>query len=162
MRQILNPQLKLGEKDISQIKINTKSRDDIPQILLGLQHLYKEKETIGKIFEVLQRVIPQSVDSKNGRPGMDLWKAFVLIMLRTGLNCDYDRLEELANNHKTIREMLGHGVFDEGMYTARTIQNNFRLFTPEVLSEINSIIIEAGYRIVKKKVKIPLSAVTHS
>ena len=129
MRKILNEQMKLGEKDVSQIKINTKSRDDIPQILLGLQHLYQDKQVIGKIFEVLQQIIPASVDTKNGRPGMDLWKAFVLIMLRTGLNCDYDRLEELANNHATIREMLGHGIFDEGMYTARTIRNNFCLFT---------------------------------
>ena len=32
--------MKLGEIAISEIKINLKSRDDIPHLLLGLQHIY--------------------------------------------------------------------------------------------------------------------------
>jgi hypothetical protein len=35
--------------------------------------------------------------------------------LRLGLNADYDRIQELANQHATIRLMLGHGGWaDEG------------------------------------------------
>jgi len=29
------------------------------------------------------------------------------------LNCDFDRLLELLNNHNAIRQMLGHGFTDE-------------------------------------------------
>ena len=39
MRQIIDPQLQFGEQDISAIRLDPKSRDDIPQILRGLQHI---------------------------------------------------------------------------------------------------------------------------
>ena len=43
---------------------------------------------------------------------MDQWSILVLGTLRLGLNADYDRILELANQHRTIREMLGLGCFD--------------------------------------------------
>ena len=46
---------------------------------------------------------------------MELWKIFVLGVLRLSLNCDYDRLQSLANNYKTIRQMLDHGVLDANL-----------------------------------------------
>ena len=64
---------------------------------------------------------------------MEQWKILVLGIIRLGLNIDYDRVHELANQHKTIREMLGHsGWFDETVYTLDTIKNNLRLFTPDL------------------------------
>ena len=156
MRKVFNPHLKLGEKDISQVVIDITSRDDIPQILLGLQHLYNDKEIIKEIFALLERIVPASVDKNNGRPGMPLWRVFVFGMLRLGLNCDYDRLQELANNHSTLREMLGNNPFDDDKYSVKTIRNNIALFTPEILQEINAIIVKAGHKIVKKKIKIQL------
>jgi hypothetical protein len=38
MRTVLNPQLTLSETDIGAIRINLKSRDDIPKLLLGLHY----------------------------------------------------------------------------------------------------------------------------
>ena len=47
------------------------------------------------------------------------------------LNWDYDRLEEMANNHKTIRKMLGHGSFgDNYEYKLQTLKDNVYLLTP--------------------------------
>jgi len=43
-------------------------------------------------------MVPQGVDSNNGRPGMDLWKILVLGALRLNLSWDYDRLHEMANH----------------------------------------------------------------
>ena len=40
MRVVQNAQMQIGEVDISQIEFDPKSRDDIPKILKGLQHLY--------------------------------------------------------------------------------------------------------------------------
>ena len=40
MRVVQNSQMQIGEVDISQIKFDLKSRDDVPKILKGLQHLY--------------------------------------------------------------------------------------------------------------------------
>ena len=44
---------------------------------------------------------------------MDLWRVLVVAVLQHGLNCDYDRLQELANRRQTVREMLGHS---DGFY----------------------------------------------
>lgn len=42
MRNVFNPQISLGGVDIGAIYLDPKSRDDIPQILRGLQHIYTE------------------------------------------------------------------------------------------------------------------------
>ena len=39
MREIIPPQVGWEELPIGEIKLDPKSRDDIPQILLGLQHI---------------------------------------------------------------------------------------------------------------------------
>ena len=44
MRVVQNTQMELGEIDVSQIKFDLRSRDDIPKILRGLQHLYMNEE----------------------------------------------------------------------------------------------------------------------
>jgi hypothetical protein len=40
----------LGEVDISQIKFDGKSRDEIPQLLRGLQHIYCTPRRQGQGF----------------------------------------------------------------------------------------------------------------
>jgi hypothetical protein len=154
MRNVIDAQLKFGTIDISQIKFDVKSRDDIPQILRGLQYIYTEPEARNKIFKILEK-LTSNADMKNGRPGMDLWKILVMGVLRLNLNWDYDRLHEMVNNHKTIREMLGHSFFDDvEPYHLQTLKDNVKLFTPEILAEINQVVIEVGHKLVKKKIKI--------
>ena len=123
MRRSFNPQLTIGATPIENIKFNPKSRDDIPQILLGLQHIWMTKEVRDSIFQILESEISPDVSFDNGRPGMDFWVLLVLGCLRVGLNCDYDRLHELANEHKTVRAMLGHGSWeDELQYKLQTLK----------------------------------------
>ena len=59
MRKVIVPQIKLGELAIADIKLDPKSRDDIPQILRGLQHIYTTPELRGEIFSILQEVLPE-------------------------------------------------------------------------------------------------------
>jgi transposase, IS5 family len=127
MRQVISPQLRLGELDIAAIHLDPKSRDDIPQLLSGLQYIYVTPEVRERVFAILEEVLPEGVDGKadtrTGRPGMDQWKILVLGTLRLGLNTDYDRLQELANQHKTVRQMLGHPGWAEdesGCYELQT------------------------------------------
>ena len=118
------------------------------------------------VFKVLERVMPsrsgpglsnedrhRKADPRLGRPGMEQWKILVLGVLRLGLNSDYDRIHELANHHDTIRQMLGHGGWeDKTTYNRQTIKDNLRLFTPEILDEINQLVVKAGHGLVKKNV----------
>ena len=120
MRQPLDPQKQLGEVDISEIRFNERSRDD-PRILCGLQHIYTTPELRQAVFQILEQAIPENINHNNGRPGMDLWRMLVPGTLRLTINCDYDRLLELANEHGTLRQMLGHGPYDEHTYRLQTV-----------------------------------------
>lgn len=149
MRQTINPQMQLGEVDISSIVFNAKSRDDIPRLLKALQHIYINSELRSKVFEALESMV--TADKSNGRPGMDLWSILVLGVLRLVTNSDYDRLQELANEHGTLRKMLGHGEYCSHSYHIQTLQDNVALFTPEVLDQVNQVVVSAGHALVKKK-----------
>jgi len=97
----------LGQTPISAISINLQSRDEIPQILRGLQHLYLNENLRDFVFKILEDLIPDDINSNNGRPGMDSWTILVLGALGLGCGWDYDKLCEIADNHRTLREMLG-------------------------------------------------------
>jgi hypothetical protein len=155
MRQVINPQLQLGAQDIGAIALDFRSRDDIPRILAGLQHIYVIPELREEVFAILAEVLPQGKDGKvsadTGRPGMEQWKILVLGTLRLGLNADYDRIQELANQHATIRQMLGHGDWDDDThYSLQTLKENLRLFTPEILDRISQVVVRAGHQLVKE------------
>lgn len=157
MRQVQNPQKQLGELDIAAIPLDSRSWDDIPKLLLGLQHIYSEPALREAVFQILEEVKPLNADgepvsSGNGRPGMEQWKILVLGVLRLGLNTDYDRLHELANQHKTVRQFLGHTDWcDDYQYNPQTLRDNLQLFTPEILDRINQAVVKAGHVLVKKK-----------
>ena len=156
MREIIKPQLALGVVDIAAIQLDPLSRDDIPRLLSGLQYIYMQPQVRKEVFAILREVVPldakgQPVSVDTGRPGMAQWQILVLGVLRLGLNADYDRLQELANNHRTIRQMLGHSDFaDDQSWGVQTLKDNLRLFTPEILERINAVVVKAGHALVKK------------
>jgi len=152
MRVIEALQPQLSDYSIADIQFDLKSRDDIPQILRGLQYVYVNTELRYAVFKLLATHIQPDADRDNGRPGMDLWKVFVIGVLRLDLNWGYDRLHEQVNNHKTIRQMLGHAdIFDTYYYHLQTLKDNVCLLTPLLLEEINEIVVASGHALVKKK-----------
>ncbi len=156
MRNVFPPQMNLGQTGIADIQIDVSSRDDIPVILLGLQHIYTNPSLREAVFKILEEVAPTKIDNgeakvvslNKGRPGMDQWSILVLGSLRLGLNADHDRILELANQHRTLREMLGLGCFDvDKRYCLQTLKDNLDLLTPEIMARINVEVIKAGYRL---------------
>ena len=123
MRVTQNVQMTIGEVDISKMRFDLKSRDDIPKILRGLQFIYTDLALRASIFALLNVNISPKVSKTNGRPGMSLWSILVCGVIRLDLNCDYDRLHELVNHHNTLREMLGHGAFDDLSYHFQTLKD---------------------------------------
>lgn len=146
MRNVRFKQLQLGEIEIGSILLDSRSRDDIPQLLRGLQYIYEDVSLRKQVFAILEQ-LTNGVDACRGRPGMDLWKILVMGTLRLNLNCDFDRLQELANNHRTLRQMLGHGFTDDDKrYGLQTLKDNVSLLTPERLNAINIIVVTAGHQ----------------
>lgn len=151
MRIVKSSQSSFGQVDIAQIDLNARSRDDIPAILKGLQYIYVTPDVRDKVFTLLETSLGGDVRKDTGRPGMELWKVFVLATLKLGLGCDYDRLEELANQHNTLRQMLGHSGWDDpSRYALQTLIDNVSKLTPEVLVEVNQVVVEAGHELIKK------------
>ena len=68
MRQVIDPQLQFGEQDIAAIHLDPKSRDDIPQILCGLQFIYTTPELREAVFAILEEVVPAR-RGRQGEPG---------------------------------------------------------------------------------------------
>lgn len=154
MRKTINPQLKIDGQDISKIKSDLRSRDEIPKLLMGLQHIYCNPEIREQVSDILERIIPEGTDMENGRPGMYLWKILISGTLRLNCNRDYDKVEEIADNHIRVREMMGHGRFGNNrFYPLQTIKDNVSLFTPEIPDGINQIVVRMGHNLVKKTEK---------
>ncbi len=103
MRKVHDTQRRLDAPDITRIRLNVKSRDDIPAILIGLQDLYSDEGTRKRLFRLLDRMVLPGRSRRVGRPGMELWTILVLGVVKQGLGCDFDRLQELANQHIPIR-----------------------------------------------------------
>ncbi len=159
MRIVKFPQRQFGQIDIADIEFDARSRDDIPAILKGLQYIYVNESVRDKVFSCLEKTMDAKVDTNTGRPGMELWRVFVLATVKLATNSDFDRLHDLANNHLLLRQMLGHsGWEDPHRYALQTLADNVNLLTPEVLLEINQIVVEAGHALLKKSPSEPLKA----
>jgi hypothetical protein len=149
MRKIIEAQLEFGQVDIDKIKIDLRCRDEIPQLLSGLQYIYRDKPLREKIFHHLKTIIPDNINSNTGRPGMELWKILVLGTLRLNCNWNYDKVHDCANNHQTVREFLGHrkDAIDPTYYKLQTIKDNVSLLTPKVLDHINQLVVAKGHQL---------------
>ena len=79
-----------------------------------------------------------------------------MAVVKQGLGCDFDRLHELANQHKTLRNFFGHTDSDKKRYHYQTLVDNVSLLTPELLGKVNLLIVESGHTVMGKKPGEPL------
>ena len=161
MRQRFEPQLRIGQSPISVIIFPPsyfKSRDEQPAAMFALLHIFKTPALNEAVFSILEKkIIPaQKLRAKNGRPGMDLWQIFVLATLRHVLDCNWDRLMMIANHDIIVRALLGieHiAGYDVQQYEFKyqTLIDNVNLIDEQMLIEINTVLVEMGEKILKKK-----------
>ena len=90
--------------------------------------------------------------AKRGRPGLSYWEILVLAAARLGCSYDYDQLQDLAENHRALRQVMGIGDWesaeqDEKRFDWRRIESNVNLLRPETIAKINRSIIEEGHRL---------------
>ena len=152
MRKTFETQLEIGSTPIEKIEWDTHCRDDVTAVLRGLQELYQHVPTRNRIFALLEIHVQPEVSRHRGRPGMSLWQIFVLAILQKALDCDFDRLTNLANSHKEVRQMLGHGDFGPGpRYRVQTVMDNVQLLTQAALEEINAVVVSRGHTLLGHK-----------
>ena len=59
MRKVKEQQMKFGEVDIATIEFDQRSRDEIPKLLMGLQHIYCKPELREEVFNILEHYCPE-------------------------------------------------------------------------------------------------------
>src|SRR5205814_3403159 len=153
MRRRFDVQVALGQLPIERVPISLKSRDELPPILAGLQWIFQTPEINEKIFALLESKLLTGKKA-TGRPGLDLWQILVLGVVRLGLDCNYDRLEDLANHHTLLRQILGVPpvpTAHEKPFHYKTLSENVCHLDEEVLAQINALIAQAGRGVFKKK-----------
>ena len=128
-----------------EIKFDPRQRDGVVRILIGLQSVYGNESLWLQIQQLLENHFQQFGDQGFGRPGMSAWTILVLALIKHSLRCNYDLLLTLANYHKQLRFVLGHGDFEPGgEYKRTTVIQNVNLLTPELIEEINLLIVKHG------------------
>lgn len=157
MRQRFEQQATLGILPIGEVEFTSralKSRDELPPVLMALQHLYVTPELNEAVFSLLEKQVCGG-KKKTGRPGMDLWHILVLAVVRHTLDTNWDRLEHIANNDLLLRRILGVYVEKFGIkeqeFHYQTIVDNVSLIDQELLIQINELVVRHGHDLLKKK-----------
>lgn len=161
MRQRYSPQPDFNLIPIEKIQLPARSRDELPPLLAGLQWIWMQPALKAAIFALLEKKILAGKKA-TGRTGMDLWQILVLGVVRLGLDADWDRLEDFANHHLLIRQMLGVPVDPWGVgakiFGHQTLRDNVALLDDELLKEINALVAAAGREVFAKKGGAPVAA----
>ena len=92
MRARINRNPRLDIMPIEELRVNLKSRDDIPRVIRALQEIYMKEPVREELLALLDAYISPDKLRDWGRPGMSLWRIFVLALFKQALDCDFDRL----------------------------------------------------------------------
>jgi transposase, IS5 family len=144
-----------------QIALNLQCRDEIVPILRALQFIYSDAYRRKTILDLVGKDVNRNTSKKRGRTGLSYWEITVLAAVRLGCNCDYDKLQNLAEEHRTLRLMMGIGAWEECQddqnkrkkFDWSKIRDNVCLLRPETLKAINQAVVAAGHTLAPAAIK---------
>ena len=149
MRKAFDRQTRLDSQPVADVRLNLNCRDEIVPILQALQHIYSQPTLRDDILRAIARDVNHRSSRKRGRQGMDYWQILVLAAVRLGCNLNYDKLQDLAEQHRALRQIMGIGDWDEDTsFDWRRIQDNLIKIRPETIERINHLIVAEGHRLV--------------
>ena len=148
MRKPFSQQTRLDCRTVLEVELNLECRDEIVPILAALQHIYSQTRLRDSILELVAADVNADSRDDCGRDGMDYWQILVLAAVRVGCNLNYDKLQDLAEQHRALRHIMGIGDWDEGTgFSWRRIHDNVCLLQPETIEKISHLIVEAGHEL---------------
>ncbi len=149
MRKAFSPQLRLDVASIPDVELDFECRDEMIPILRSLQHIYSSPQLRDACLELVAQDVNGESRDDCGREGMDYWQILVLGSARLGCNLDYDKLHDLAENHRRLRAIMGIGEWDTTTsFSWRRIRDNLFLLKPETIQAISNLIVAEGHRLV--------------
>jgi hypothetical protein len=140
---------------IGEVKLNLNCRDEIIPILRALQHVYSDVSLRQELLRLVGKDVNQGSSRKYGRRGLNYWEITVLAAARLGCNLDYDKLQDLAENHRSLRHIMGIGDWQEEVdFDWRRIEDNLNKLRPETLKKINDLVVQAGHALGPKAIEV--------
>ena len=137
-----------GCPPVTKVTLNPKCRDRIIPILRALQHIYSQPELRRQALDLIANDLLGDADPNHGRPGLTLWQVLVLASVRLGCNFKYDHLQDLAENHIKLQQIMQvAGDWEEGSFDWRRIRDNICRVRPETIEKINHLIVAEGHRL---------------
>jgi hypothetical protein len=154
MRKPFSKQLQFDCPLVSEVTLNLECRDEIIPVLAGLKHLYSQPALRDAILGLVAQDVNAQSRSDRGRTGMDYWQITVLAAVHLGCNLDYDKLQDLAEQHRTLRLVMGIGDWrEQARFDYRRIRDNLCLLQPKTIEAINHQIVDEVYRLEPDAVK---------
>jgi IS5 family transposase len=157
MRKAFDRQRRLDCPSVANVPLNLNCRSELVLILRALQHIYDRPELRDPILRAVAADVNGKSNACRGRRGLDYWEIVVLAAARLGCNLNYDKLQDLAENHRALRRMMGIGDWNDGddeqkktRFDWRRIESNLNLLRPETIERINQLIVQEGHRLVPK------------
>jgi transposase, IS5 family len=148
MRVAFDPQLRLDSTPIADVRLNIHCRDEIIPILRSLQHIYTQPQLRDQLLDAVAQDVNAATRPDYGRPGLDYWSLLVLAAVRLGCNLNYDRLQNLAEEHRSLRLIMGVGGWDEVIsFDWRCLRDNITLLSPDTIERLNHRIVAEGHRL---------------
>jgi IS5 family transposase len=146
MRKAFETQRRFGCQAIGDIVLNIHCRDEIIPILASLQHIYGQADVRDRILALVAADVNQDSRADCGREGLGYWQILVLAAVRLGCNFNYDKLQDLAEQHRTLRMMMGIGEWDRPTnFNWRRICENVCLLHPNTIEQVNHLVVGEGH-----------------
>ena len=144
MRKAYSNQLRFDCLPIEQVALNLECRDEIVPVLAGLQHLFRQPKLRRSVVQLIAADVNETTRDDVGREGLDYWQILVLGVVRLGCNLNYDKLQDLCENHRALRGILNVGDWDETSFRWQRIRDTLCLLKPDTLEKINQLIVTHG------------------
>jgi IS5 family transposase len=148
MRLAFQEQPRLDCPSVAAVPLNLNCRDEIIPILRALQHIYEQTPLRRELLDLIGKDVNPDSSPDRGREGLSYWTIMVLAAVRLGCNLDYDKLQDLAEQHRNLRLIMGIGDWDEQTdFDWRRIRDNLCLLRPATLEKINHLVVAAGHKL---------------
>jgi hypothetical protein len=148
MRRPFSHQKRFDCQSVSEVQLNLNCRDEIVPVLRGLQHIYMQRELRDEILGLVAQDVNRGSCADRGREGLDYWQILVLAGVRLGCDLDYDKLQDLAEQHRALRQVMGIGDWEtEVDFSWRRIRDNVCLLEPGTIEKISQALVAEGHQL---------------
>ena len=130
MRKAFSGQTRFDCHTIPEVKLNLKCRDEIVPILRGLQHVYSQPQLRDQILDLVAQDVNEHSRDDRGREGLSYWHIAVLAAARLGCNLDYDKLQDLAEQHRALRHIKRTSISIGVVFVTTSAYSNPRPWKP--------------------------------